>query len=63
MLKLVGKINIGRNVINFWDLGGQKSLRSIWDKYFEEAHAVVFVVDSTDKDRIEECRESFGFNY
>lgn len=30
----------------FWDLGGQAGLRSIWDKYYAESHALVFVVDS-----------------
>jgi len=29
---LVGKIDIGRVRLNFWDLGGQEELQSLWDK-------------------------------
>jgi GTPase SAR1 family protein len=31
----------------FWDLGGQAGLRSIWDKYYTESHAILYVVDSS----------------
>ena len=30
-----------------WDLGGQAGLRSIWDKYYAESHAILYVVDSS----------------
>lgn len=43
----------------FWDLGGQKELRTLWDKYFSECHGVIYVIDSADKNRITETRESF----
>jgi ADP-ribosylation factor related protein 1 len=39
-----------------WDLGGQSSLRTIWDKYFDDAHAIVFVVDATDEKRFDEAK-------
>lgn len=32
-----------------WDLGGQESIRFVWPTYTQGAHAVIFVVDSTDK--------------
>ena len=28
----VGKIDIGTLRLNFWDLGGQEELQSLWDK-------------------------------
>ena len=59
MVKLVGKIDISRARLNFWDLGGQRDLHSIWEKYYSECHAIIFVVDSTDKERIEECKDVF----
>jgi len=54
-------LNIGRMEINncrviFWDLGGQVALRSIWDKYYSEAHGLIFVIDSADVDRFEEAK-------
>ncbi|GBC21350.2 ADP-ribosylation factor-related protein 1-like [Rhizophagus irregularis DAOM 181602=DAOM 197198] len=55
----IGKIDINRARLNFWDLGGQRDLHGIWEKYYSECHAIVFVVDSTDKERIEECKEIF----
>lgn len=45
--------------LSFWDLGGQTDLRSIWPSYYAECHAIVFVVDSTDRDRIEEVKDEF----
>jgi ADP-ribosylation factor-like protein 5B len=35
-----------------WDLGGQERLRPSWATYYRGTHAVVMVVDSTDRDRI-----------
>ncbi|TPX33024.1 hypothetical protein SmJEL517_g04028 [Synchytrium microbalum] len=55
----MGKIDIKTTRINFWDLGGQRELHGIWEKYYTEAHAVVFVVDSTDQERIEQCKDTF----
>lgn len=60
ILPTVG-LNVGRmeafntNLI-FWDLGGQQGLRSIWDKYFDETHAVIYVVDSACPQRFDESK-------
>jgi ADP-ribosylation factor-like protein 5B len=35
-----------------WDLGGQERLRTSWATYYRGTHAVVMVVDSTDRARI-----------
>eukprot|EP00246_Nothoceros_aenigmaticus_P005350 TRINITY_DN17334_c0_g1_i1.p1 TRINITY_DN17334_c0_g1~~TRINITY_DN17334_c0_g1_i1.p1 ORF type:complete len:185 (-),score=33.48 TRINITY_DN17334_c0_g1_i1:1224-1778(-) len=35
-----------------WDLGGQERLRPSWATYYRGTHAVVMVVDSTDRARI-----------
>lgn len=35
-----------------WDLGGQESLRPSWTTYFRGTHAVIAVIDSTDRARI-----------
>ncbi|VDL69670.1 unnamed protein product [Nippostrongylus brasiliensis] len=43
--------------INFWDVGGQKSLRSYWRNYFEQTDALIWVVDSGDRERLIACRE------
>lgn len=34
--------------LKIWDIGGQLSLRRLWQSYYKSAHAVIFVVDSSD---------------
>merc|ERR1719422_2929501 len=40
-----------------WDLGGQTRTRQIWHHYYQQTDALIFVVDSSDRDRIEEASE------
>lgn len=35
-----------------WDLGGQTSIRPYWRCYYPNTDAVIFVVDSCDKERL-----------
>nr|CCC91694.1 putative ADP-ribosylation factor [Trypanosoma congolense IL3000] len=35
-----------------WDLGGQANIRPFWRCYFTDTDAIIYVVDSTDKDRM-----------
>lgn len=44
---------VGRNQ---GDVGGQRTLRSYWKNYFEKTDALIWVVDATDRHRIEDCR-------
>ncbi|ODV65403.1 P-loop containing nucleoside triphosphate hydrolase protein [Hyphopichia burtonii NRRL Y-1933] len=44
--------------LKFWDLGGQKSLRSMWSRYFRSCHGIIFIIDSTDTERFQECYET-----
>uniref|UniRef100_U5EZE0 ADP-ribosylation factor-like protein 2 n=1 Tax=Corethrella appendiculata TaxID=1370023 RepID=U5EZE0_9DIPT len=43
--------------LNMWDVGGQKSLRSYWRNYFECTDGLIWVVDSTDRMRLQSCKE------
>ena len=45
--------------LNFWDLGGQEELQALWDKYFAECHAIIYTVDSNDRERVQESKKSF----
>jgi len=42
------------------DVGGQKTLRSYWRNYFEKTDALIWVVDATDRLRIEDCRDELA---
>jgi len=35
-----------------WDIGGQDKLRPLWRHYFDGVDAVIFVVDSNDRERV-----------
>merc|ERR1712224_1001501 len=45
--------------INFivWDVGGQDKIRKLWRHYYQNTKGLVFVIDSSDRDRIEDARE------
>ncbi|XP_068629921.1 ADP-ribosylation factor-related protein 1 isoform X2 [Battus philenor] len=55
----IGKIDVDGVRLNFWDLGGQQELQSLWDKYYAECHAVIYIVDSSDRERVSESKETF----
>merc|ERR1719277_2507959 len=40
-----------------WDVGGQDKIRKLWRHYYLGTHGAIFVVDSSDRERIEDARE------
>ncbi|XP_069020161.1 ADP-ribosylation factor-like protein 13B isoform X1 [Embiotoca jacksoni] len=50
----------GKFEVTIFDLGGGKRIRGIWKNYYSESHGVVFVVDSSDVQRIQETRETMA---
>ena len=41
-----------------WDVGGQDKIRRLWRcYYFQGAHALIYVIDSSDRDRIMDAKE------
>jgi GTPase SAR1 family protein len=43
-----------------WDIGGQEKLRPLWRHYYEGVDALIFMVDSSDRERIEEAAEELN---
>eukprot|EP01029_Cantina_marsupialis_P028205 TRINITY_DN775856_c0_g1_i1.p1 TRINITY_DN775856_c0_g1~~TRINITY_DN775856_c0_g1_i1.p1 ORF type:complete len:180 (-),score=28.23 TRINITY_DN775856_c0_g1_i1:165-704(-) len=43
-----------------WDLGGQTLIRPYWKCYYPSTDAVVFVVDSADKERLDVTRQELS---
>merc|ERR1719428_1994549 len=43
-----------------WDIGGQDRIRKLWRHYYLGTHGIIFVVDSNDRDRIEDAREELS---
>lgn len=40
-----------------WDVGGQDKIRLLWRHYYQNTQGLIFVVDSSDKDRIDIAKE------
>jgi len=40
--------------LNVWDIGGQKAIRPYWKNYYDNTDALVYVIDSADRRRMEE---------
>ncbi|CAG5121609.1 unnamed protein product [Candidula unifasciata] len=49
----------GRNkgvTFTMWDLGGKDNMRPLWKSYLRSAAGIIFVVDSNNRDDMEEAR-------
>merc|ERR1711967_152360 len=40
-----------------WDVGGQDKIRPLWRHYYQGTNGLIYVVDSNDRERIEDARE------
>jgi len=50
---------IGDLSISFWNIAGAESDRPFWTNYLDAADTIVFVVDATARDRLEEAGAAF----
>nr|XP_025874194.1 ADP-ribosylation factor-like protein 5C [Vulpes vulpes] len=50
-------LNSEPNQYTVWDVGGQDKLRPLWRHYFQNTQGLIFVVDSNDRERVNEARE------
>merc|ERR1711992_115035 len=41
-----------------WDVGGQDKIRPLWRHYFQNTQGIIFVVDSNDRERIDDASGS-----
>mmetsp|Transcript_18233 Transcript_18233/g.44507 ORF Transcript_18233/g.44507 Transcript_18233/m.44507 type:complete len:180 (-) Transcript_18233:74-613(-) len=40
-----------------WDVGGQDKIRALWRHYYQNTQGLIFVVDSNDRERVDDARE------
>jgi small GTP-binding protein len=45
------------NTLLLQDVGGQDKIRPLWRHYYTGTQGLIFVVDSADRDRIDEARQ------
>ena len=53
------KVQYKNVVFTVWDVGGQEKLRPLWRHYFNNTDALIFVVDSQDRERIGKSAAEF----
>lgn len=47
-----------KNLNFIWDVGGQDKIRPLWRVYYQNTQGVIFVVDSNDRERIDEAAKT-----
>lgn len=40
-----------------WDVGGQDKIRKLWKHYYQNTQALIYVVDSSDKERVDIAKQ------
>eukprot|EP00903_Cladosiphon_okamuranus_P013373 g12463.t1 len=53
----VESVEYNRMMMTIWDIGGQSKLRPLWRHYYANTDALIFVLDSSDHERMEEARD------
>jgi small GTP-binding protein len=56
----VEKIKFKSRCFDIWDVGGQDKIRKLWKYYYSGTKAIVFVVDSVDRERMDEVKEELN---
>ncbi|MEN2499953.1 MAG: hypothetical protein MHMPM18_004130 [Marteilia pararefringens] len=61
---LVPTVGFSQNVVKIqgitfkmYDLGGQRTIRSLWEEFLPGSNVIIFMVDSSDRDRLLEARD------
>ena len=53
----VETVEFKKTKFNVWDVGGQDKIRPMWKHYYQNADGLIFVVDSSDRNRVDKARE------
>ncbi|XP_016389387.1 ADP-ribosylation factor-like protein 13B [Sinocyclocheilus rhinocerous] len=52
------ELRVENYLVNLLDMGGAPEVRGSWREHYGEAHGIIFVVDSSDRQRMKEVREA-----
>ncbi|EGC36315.1 hypothetical protein DICPUDRAFT_87458 [Dictyostelium purpureum] len=48
-------------MMTVWDIGGQTKIRDLWKHYFYNTNGLVFLIDSNDRERLGEVKETMDY--
>eukprot|EP00002_Diphylleia_rotans_P002233 TRINITY_DN113_c0_g1_i1.p1 TRINITY_DN113_c0_g1~~TRINITY_DN113_c0_g1_i1.p1 ORF type:complete len:187 (+),score=52.69 TRINITY_DN113_c0_g1_i1:76-636(+) len=51
------KVTKGNVTIKLWDIGGQPRFRSMWERYCRGVNSIVYVLDSADREKVEQSKK------
>jgi small GTP-binding protein len=54
----VETVTSGKTELTVWDVGGRDKIRPLWRHYYQNTQALVFVVDSVDRERLTDAKEA-----
>lgn len=54
----VETVNYKNLEFTIWDIGGQDTLRPLWHHYYQGSDAVIYVLDSSDEERMGKAKET-----
>ena len=51
------KMNYAEYEFCLWDIGGSESIRNVWKRYLNDSHCILYCIDSSDEQRLNESLE------
>lgn len=63
ILTSVIRVELPTIKLRLWDLSGEVGMRKIWPNYTHDADAILFIVDSSNKVTLSECKDVFGLGH
>lgn len=54
----VDKVRFKNVEFTIWDIGGQTNIRRLWNYYFDNTNAIIYMVDSSDLERYDLAKET-----
>ncbi len=55
-LMSINKIEFQDNQFLMFDISGDEKIRIMWRNYYDNCHGLIFVIDCTDKDRLDTAK-------
>lgn len=52
------ELKLENYLVNILDMSGAQEVRGSWREHYGEAHGIIFVVDSSDRQRMKEVKEA-----